>query len=213
MLRTTIRVVLVCSLFVLPLSTFSQSRQDIGSFDINKVARDVVGQETTLTTDTGSSKAAAAQQQVTRFAGKTNESWALVCLRIGLYLFVTIGAIFLVVWGIKRIGLAGRSKIGGGSMDVLEALPLGQNKTMVLVRVVDKVYLIGQTQTSITVLETIEGQKALELYRRQREWFRLRSSRTYSIISWANSENNFFFDWELWHTILRYRYRHGFSET
>ena len=48
-------------------------------------------------------------------------------------------------------------------MDVLEALPLGQNRNIVLVRVVDKVYLIGQTQTSITVLETIEGQKALEL--------------------------------------------------
>jgi flagellar biosynthetic protein FliO len=153
------KTIVLCSLIFLSLhSAFSQSRPDIGSFDINKVARDVAGQETTLTADTA--KAATA---VNKFAGKTNENWTLVSLRIGLYLFVTIASIFLLIWVIKRIGLAGRSKIGGGSMDVLEALPLGQNRNIVLVRVVDKVYLIGQTQTSITVLETIEGQKALEL--------------------------------------------------
>jgi flagellar biosynthetic protein FliO len=150
----------VCLIFA-PAS-FPQSRQDIGSFDINKVTRDVAGQETTLTADTGASKTATASN-MNRFAGKTNENWVLVCLRIGLYLIITIAAIFLVIWGIKRVGFAGRSKIGGGSMDVLEALPLGQNRNIVLVRVVDKVYLIGQTQNSITVLETIEGQKALEL--------------------------------------------------
>jgi flagellar biosynthetic protein FliO len=160
MLKTTIRVVLVCSLFILPLSIFSQSRQDIGSFDINKVVRDVGGQSAVTPDSTGSRSPAAS---VDAFAGKTKENWTLISLRIGLYLFITIAAIFLVIWGIKRIGLAGRSKIGGGSMDVLEALPLGQNKTMVLVRVVDKVYLIGQTQNSLDVFETIEGQKALEL--------------------------------------------------
>lgn len=143
---------------ILVSSSFSQPRQDIGSFDINKVARDVAGQETTLTTDTGR-----AASQANPLPGRTRENWTLVILRIGLYLFFTIAAIFLVIWGIKRIGLAGKSKIGGGSMDVLEALPLGQNRNIVLVRVVDKVYLIGQTQNSITVLETIEGQKALEL--------------------------------------------------
>ncbi len=160
--KLTKTIVFGSLIFLSALSVFSQSRQDIGSFDINKVARDVAGQETTLTADTGAPKAAASSA-MNRFAGKTNENWTLVCLRIGLYLFITIAAIFLVIWGIKRIGLAGRSKIGGGSMDALEALPLGQNRSIVLVRVVDKVYLIGTTQNSISVLETIEGQKALEL--------------------------------------------------
>jgi flagellar biosynthetic protein FliO len=160
MFKAALKVVLFCSILVLPHSSFAQSRQDIGSFDINKVARDVGGQSA-MTPDSAVPRSPAAS--VDAFAGKTKENWTLVSLRIGLYLFITIAAIFLVIWGIKRIGLAGRSKIGGGSMDVLEALPLGQNKTMVLVRVVDKVYLIGQTQNSLDVLETIEGQKALEL--------------------------------------------------
>jgi flagellar biosynthetic protein FliO len=156
------KTIVFCSLiFLSAQGVFSQPRQDIGSFDINKVARDVGGSQAQAITDSGSSKSSTAA--VDAFAGKTKENWTLVSLRIVLYLFITIAAIFLVIWGIKRIGLAGRSKIGGGSMDVLEALPLGQNRNIVLVRVVDKVYLIGQTQNSIAVLETIEGQKALEL--------------------------------------------------
>ena len=149
-------------IFLSALSAYPQSRQDIGSFDINKVARDVAGQESALAADTSAPRTDA-PARMSRITGRQNENWTLVCLRIGLYLFITIAAIFLVIWGIKRIGLAGRSKIGGGSMDVLEALPLGQNRNIVLVRVVDKVYLIGTTQNSISVLQTIEGQKALEL--------------------------------------------------
>ena len=48
-------------------------------------------------------------------------------------------------------------------MDILEALPLGQNRNVLLVRVTDKVYLLAQTQNQITVLDTITGEKALEL--------------------------------------------------
>jgi len=146
---------------ILASTSFSQSHQDIGSFDINKVARDAGNPESAAPADTGTARSGSAAMNA--FAGKTKENWTLVSLRIALYLFITIAAIFMVIWGIKRIGLAGRSKIGGGSMDVLEALPLGQNRNIVLVRVVDKVYLIGQTQNTMSVLETIEGQKALEL--------------------------------------------------
>jgi flagellar protein FliO/FliZ len=160
MVRQSAAIVLTALYLLIAQNIFSQSRQDIGSFDINKVAQDAGGHESALTPDSGKQ---APGSGVTAFAGKTKENWTLVSLRIGLYLILTIVAIFLVIWGIKRIGLAGRSKIGGGSMDVLEALPLGQNKNIVLVRVVDKVYLIGQTPNRIKVLETIEGQKALEL--------------------------------------------------
>jgi len=48
-------------------------------------------------------------------------------------------------------------------MDILEALPLGQNKSVLLVRVTDRVYLLAQTQNQIAVLETITGEKAIEL--------------------------------------------------
>jgi flagellar biogenesis protein FliO len=64
---------------------------------------------------------------------------------------------------IKRLGLAGGSKIGGGSMDVLEALPVGQNRTIMLVRVRDIVYVLAQTQHQITLLDKVEGDRALEV--------------------------------------------------
>jgi flagellar biosynthetic protein FliO len=135
---------------------FSQSKPDIGSFDIEKVRKAAGDPATVLPAD--SSLSVSGEKK-----SKASENWGLVVMRICLYLGITIAAIFLVIWGIKRIGLAGRSKIGGGSMDVLEALPLGQNRGLVLVRVVDKVYVVGQTPDQITLFETIEGQKALEL--------------------------------------------------
>lgn len=48
-------------------------------------------------------------------------------------------------------------------MDVLEILPFGQNRTITMVRVMDAVYLLGQTPQSIVLLEKIEGQKAIDL--------------------------------------------------
>jgi flagellar protein FliO/FliZ len=162
MVKQSTWMLLTACCLILASNALPQSRPDIGTFDINKVAQSVQGGTNALASDTGPSAAATAPA-VDRITGKADENWTLVSLRIGLYLILTITAIFLVIWGIKRIGLAGRSRIGGGSMDVLEALPLGQNRAIVLVRVVDKVYLIGQTQNQISVLETIEGQKALEL--------------------------------------------------
>jgi flagellar biogenesis protein FliO len=48
-------------------------------------------------------------------------------------------------------------------MDILEALPLGQNRNVMLVRVADRVYLLAQTANQISVLDTLTGEKALEL--------------------------------------------------
>ena len=104
---------------------------------------------------------ASAPQTTATKTEKVNLGWLIV--RLCFYFALIIGAILFVTWGIKRLGLAGRSKIRGGSMDVLEALPLGQNRNVLLVRVTDKVYLLAQTQNQITVLDTITGEKALEL--------------------------------------------------
>jgi flagellar biogenesis protein FliO len=48
-------------------------------------------------------------------------------------------------------------------MDTLEVLPLGPNRAIMLVRVMDRVYLLAQTQNSISVLDKVEGDKAVEL--------------------------------------------------
>jgi flagellar biogenesis protein FliO len=68
-----------------------------------------------------------------------------------------------VAWIVKKVGIAGASRLGTGSMDVLEVLPFGQNRAAVLIRVLDAVYLLGQTPGSIVLLEKIEGQKAIDL--------------------------------------------------
>jgi flagellar biosynthetic protein FliO len=72
--------------------------------------------------------------------------------------------IFAIAWFVRKTGFGNSSKIGGGgSMDILEVLQFGQNRNAILVRVMDTVYLLGQTPTSIVLLEKIEGQKAIDL--------------------------------------------------
>jgi flagellar biogenesis protein FliO len=78
-------------------------------------------------------------------------------------LVLTAIMIFLLSWTIRKLGLVGRSRMTGGSMDFLEALPLGQNRGLVLVRVLDKVYLLSQAPDGVSKLETFEGEKALEM--------------------------------------------------
>jgi len=91
------------------------------------------------------------------------ENLMVVVLRIAGYLALILGTIVVVGWLLKKGGIAGGSRLGGGSMDVLEALSLGPNRSIVLVRVTDSVLLIAQTPTSISVLEKFDGQKAAEL--------------------------------------------------
>ena len=144
-------------------TAFSQPKEGIGNFDIEKVRRAVIDPTgpAAIDTDRASAASASAPQTSATKTEKVNLGWLIV--RLCFYFALIIGAILFVTWGIKRLGLAGRSKIRGGSMDVLEALPLGQNRNVLLVRVTDKVYLLAQTQNQITVLDTITGEKALEL--------------------------------------------------
>ena len=144
-------------------TAFSQPKEGIGNFDIEKVRRAVIDPTgpAAIDTDRASAASASAPQTSATKTEKVNLGWLIV--RLCFYFALIIGAILFVTWGIKRLGLAGRSKIRGGSMDVLEALPLGQNRNVLLVRVTDKVYLLAQTQNQITVLDTITGEKAIEL--------------------------------------------------
>jgi flagellar biosynthetic protein FliO len=135
---------------------FSQPKEGIGNFDIEKVRRAVIDPNAPVAVDTAQASAASPTK-----IEKVNIGWLI--LRLCFYFALIVGAIVFVTWGIKRLGLAGRSRIRGGSMDILEALPLGQNRNVLLVRVTDRVYLLAQTQNQITVLDTITGEKAIEL--------------------------------------------------
>lgn len=96
-------------------------------------------------------------------SGARPESIVGLTLRITLFLIVIAVLLFAAAWLLRRLGLAGSSRPGGGAMEVLEGLPLGQNRTLVLARVADKVYLIGLTPQQMLHVETFEGEKALEV--------------------------------------------------
>jgi flagellar protein FliO/FliZ len=155
------RRAVLCLLLMMPVAgVLGQGRDSAagGDFDIAKV-RQAVGQNAfrpgaadTLSGAQGSPQTPAEQ-----------ESLVLIILRITGFLVLVLLLIFLIAWGARKAGLAGGSKVGGGSMDVLEALPLGQNRALLLVRVTDRVYLLGQSQSRIDMLETYESDKALEI--------------------------------------------------
>jgi len=124
-----------------------------GKFDINKV-RSYSGQYDSLGN----------YSPVQNGQAKVSDSYPAIIIRITLYLALIIAVIFVVAWIVRKVGITGTSKIGGGgSMDILEVLPLGQNRNAVLIRVQDTVYLLGQTPNNIILLEKIEGQKAIDL--------------------------------------------------
>lgn len=126
--------------------------RETGDFDIKKVREAVFSttNDSTLNEDLN--------------LKKSTENYSLVILRVVFYLAVVIAVIFAVAWIVKKSGLTGSSRIGGGgAMDVLEILPFGQNRTITMIRVMDAVYLLGQTPQSIVLLEKIEGQKAIDL--------------------------------------------------
>ncbi len=119
----------------------------------------------------GSGAAGTDQQELSQGVQFGNDTpYALVILRIIGYLAIIIALIFGVAWFIKKTGLAGASKIGGGaSMDILEVVGFGQNRNAMLIRVMDCVYLLGQTPGSIVLLDKIEGQNAIDIIASSKE--------------------------------------------
>ena len=142
------------ALCAVPFPVNAQANNSVGTFDIEKVRRAVA--------DPGPVDSASGVR-VTAAPSAQKENFGWLILRIGFYLLLVIGVIYGATWGVKRLGLAGRSKIGGGSMDTLEALSLGPNRAILLVRVMDRVYVLAQTPNRIDVLDKVEGDKAMEL--------------------------------------------------
>jgi flagellar biosynthetic protein FliO len=99
----------------------------------------------------------------TRETGEEPTGMITVILRTIGYLVLIIALIVGMLWGMRRLGMSGSSRVGGGSMDLLEVLPVGQNRSIMLVRVVDAVLVLAQTAQHIAVVERIEGDKAVEL--------------------------------------------------
>ena len=151
---------------------------DIGGFDIERVIEDVAdaaGDPPVGTPLFGQGADSPMRQP---------ENYALVLLRIVGYLVIVTAIVFALAWAIRKFGIAGAPKMSAGNnMDVIEAIYLGQNKGMALVRVGDAVYVLGHTAENIVLIEKIEGAKAIEL---------IASSKSGStIVSFKDAFNNF----------------------
>lgn len=144
---------IVLALFAVLTLTFSLSAEEESSdFDMGKV-RQAVAQGNSI-----DSLNAVGQETL-----ENEASYVAITFRIIITLLILTAIIALILWLMKSSGLSGSSKIGGGNMDFLEALPLGQNRNILLVRVMDKVLVLGQNTTGLNLLQTIEGEQAVEL--------------------------------------------------
>lgn len=122
--------------------------EDIGGFDIEKVRK------AAQYTDTGLADASLPTAE--------RESLVPVVLRIMLYLGIVIILILVISWFIRQKGLQA-VRGGGGAMDIIETLSIGQNRMLVMVRILDEIYLVSQTPSSISLLDKIGGQKAMDI--------------------------------------------------
>lgn len=69
-----------------------------------------------------------------------------------------------VVWGLRKAGVANKVAYNpDAALEVLEELPTAPGNSLLLVRFNDKVLLLGQTGSSFTSIETVEGENATNL--------------------------------------------------
>ena len=156
--KITTPVLLVISFvtFIFTSSITAQDTSKTGDFDIKKVHQAVKG-------DLADSLDVAADNAEVEPIRPLGDNYMFIVVRIIGYLILLTIVIILVVWLLKRFGITGSSRIGSGTMDLLESLPLGQNRSIILVRVMDTILVLSQTAQNITLLEKIEGDKAVEL--------------------------------------------------
>jgi len=86
--------------------------------------------------------------------GAADYGLAAVALKMGLALLVLLAFIFAAFWLLKRYG--GKFGIGpagrGGKLRLVDHLPVGPRKSIVVVRFLNKDLVLGITEQSITFL-------------------------------------------------------------
>lgn len=137
-------------LLIVLMQTFVQGAdEDIGDFDIGKVRDAVYSSDSGL----GETIEPAARE----------EKLASVIIRITVYMAIIITVILITAWFIRNKGIKATRTGGGGAMDVIENMAMGPNRSLTMVRIMDEIYLLSQTANSITLLDKIGGQKAVDI--------------------------------------------------
>lgn len=126
-------------------------------FDFKKVQEALAGNLTeSEKTDLTQTSSLPVQQSI-------QENHFLLIVRIFGWLAIVIIIIIAILLLIKQGMIGKNSRYGGGSMDIVETLPIGQGKSIILVRVMNEVYILGQTAQQMIHLRTITGEEAIEL--------------------------------------------------
>lgn len=147
-LSALLRTVMLLLVLLTGAGSLLAEQRNIGGFDIDKVRK------ATQYADTGLGE--------TPVPDNGQESMVAVVMRIILYLGVVIVLILTVSWFFRRKGMQAL-RGGGGAMDIIETLPTGQNRMLLIVRILDEIYLVAQTASSMTLLDKISGQKAMDI--------------------------------------------------
>jgi flagellar biosynthetic protein FliO len=86
-----------------------------------------------------------------------SEPFATAVLRMGLWLCVLLGALYLLAWGAKRLGLVSGARPGSpDAIRVLSRMALDPRKSIVVVHVRDRVLVLGVTPSAINVLTEMD---------------------------------------------------------
>ena len=140
----------------------------IGDFDIDKVRSAVQNNN-----DTGVVGAELQHQEPQRIT--------TAVLRIILYLGIVIALIVVIAWFVRKKNMH-IARGGSGAMDIVEVLPLGPNRLMVMLRVMDEIYLIAQTTSTVSLIDKIAGQKAMDI---------IASAKGGGVVSFRDAFNSF----------------------
>lgn len=143
LLLFVLSVACVCALSV------SAQPASSGGFDIAKVREAVDGK---------------ADPQTGKAELPRTPSITAALVRMVLSLAVILFLVAAVFYGLRRFAFRNRlTSRGSGMLDVLETTGILPGKTLALVRVSDRVLLLGLSQDSVRCLCEFEGAKALEI--------------------------------------------------
>ena len=86
-----------------------------------------------------------------------SEPLVTAVLRMGLWLSVLLGALYLLAWGAKRLGLVRGGKPGSpDAVRILSRTALDPRKSILVVQVRGRVLVLGVTPSEINVLTEMD---------------------------------------------------------
>lgn len=87
----------------------------------------------------------------------------MILLKLTLYFAVVIGVLYLAYYATKMIGKTAGARQASANIQVLEKVVLTKDSFLLIVRIQDKVTLLGVTPGGISKLDELDGYEEGEL--------------------------------------------------